>query len=208
MARLTLPAVLSSVDRVRSFLQESLAPLEPREDDFFKIELAVVELCVNISRYSYPDGAGEMEIEIETRRPDGDGHDHRRGDPLRSPLGPQARRELDPGHGPDGRAGHLPGPDPDGPVRLPARGRPERPHPRQALLISIKRFGFPVRLDQALHFLDDQVAALDAGRDLVFGQVFADGFADRGVASSLRSFSTNARGSLSMNLSPSFPPLR
>jgi len=66
MARLSLPAVLASVDRVRSFLQESLAPLEPREDDFFKIELAVVELCVNISRYAYPNGAGEMAIEIET----------------------------------------------------------------------------------------------------------------------------------------------
>jgi anti-sigma regulatory factor (Ser/Thr protein kinase) len=66
MVRLTLPAVLSSVDRVRSFLQESLSPLDPREDDFFKIELAVVELCVNIARYAYPDCAGEMAIEIET----------------------------------------------------------------------------------------------------------------------------------------------
>jgi anti-sigma regulatory factor (Ser/Thr protein kinase) len=53
------------VDRVRAFLQESLASLEPREDDFFKIELAVVELCVNISRYAYPDGPGEMAVEIE-----------------------------------------------------------------------------------------------------------------------------------------------
>ena len=66
MARLTLPAVLSSVDRVRSFLQETLAPLDPREEDFFKIELAVVEVCVNISRYAYPGGPGEMTIEIET----------------------------------------------------------------------------------------------------------------------------------------------
>ena len=66
MARLSLPAVLASVDRVRAFLQESRAPLEPREDDFFKIELAVVELCVNISRYAFPDGHGEMAVEIET----------------------------------------------------------------------------------------------------------------------------------------------
>ena len=66
MARLSLPAVLASVDRVRAFLQESLASLEPREDDFFKIELAVVELCVNISRYAYPNGPGEMAVEIET----------------------------------------------------------------------------------------------------------------------------------------------
>ena len=64
MARLTLPADLSSVDRVRSFLKASLSRLDPGEEDFFKIELAVVEMCVNIARYAFPGGAGKITIEI------------------------------------------------------------------------------------------------------------------------------------------------
>jgi anti-sigma regulatory factor (Ser/Thr protein kinase) len=64
MARLSVPAVLSSVDRVRSFLKACLSPLDPSEEDLFKVELAVVEMCVNVVRYAYPDGAGELAIEI------------------------------------------------------------------------------------------------------------------------------------------------
>ena len=64
MARLDVPADLSSVDRVRAFLKNSLADLNPSEEDFFKIELAVVEICVNISRYAYPGGAGELTVVI------------------------------------------------------------------------------------------------------------------------------------------------
>lgn len=64
MARLTLAAELSSVDRVRSFLKTSLSGLAPSEEDFFKVELAVVEMCVNIARYAFPGGTGKMTIEI------------------------------------------------------------------------------------------------------------------------------------------------
>jgi serine/threonine-protein kinase RsbW len=64
MARLDVPAELSSVDRVRSFLKDSLDCLAPAEENFFKIELAVVEMCVNISRYAYPERTGGISIEI------------------------------------------------------------------------------------------------------------------------------------------------
>lgn len=64
MARLTLAADLSSIDRIRSFLKSSLSRLDPNEEDFFKIELAVVEMCVNIARYAFSGKAGKLTIEI------------------------------------------------------------------------------------------------------------------------------------------------
>ena len=64
MARLILAADLSSIDRIRSFLKSSLSRLDPNEEDFFKIELAVVEMCVNIARYAFPGKAGKLTIEI------------------------------------------------------------------------------------------------------------------------------------------------
>ncbi len=65
MARLTLPADLSSVDEIRAFLKDCLAPLDPGEEDFFKVELAVVEMCVNVARYAFPGGSGKVTVEIE-----------------------------------------------------------------------------------------------------------------------------------------------
>lgn len=64
MDRITVPAELSSLDRVRVFLTDTLAPLGAAEQEFFKIELAVVEMCVNVARYAYPGGTGEMTVAI------------------------------------------------------------------------------------------------------------------------------------------------
>jgi len=61
---LTVAAKLSEVDNVRQFLKESLRGIDISEEDFFKIELALVEMCVNVIRYGYPDGGGEISIEI------------------------------------------------------------------------------------------------------------------------------------------------
>jgi serine/threonine-protein kinase RsbW len=65
MARLTLPAELAAIDRVRAFVKEALDPLDPNEEDFFKVELAVVEMCINVSRYAYPGASGELTVEVE-----------------------------------------------------------------------------------------------------------------------------------------------
>ena len=64
MARLTVAADLSGVDRVRFFLKNALNRLDPSEEEFFKVELAVVEMCVNIARYAYPGAAGKITIAI------------------------------------------------------------------------------------------------------------------------------------------------
>ena len=51
MKSLTIAAELSEVERVRQFLKESLQGLEISEEDFFKLELSLVEMCVNVIRY-------------------------------------------------------------------------------------------------------------------------------------------------------------
>jgi len=60
MAALTLRSDLSELKKVRHFLEENLKELNLAEDDFYKIELSVVEMYTNIVRYAYPQGDGEI----------------------------------------------------------------------------------------------------------------------------------------------------
>lgn len=64
MKSITIAADLSEIDRVRQFLKDRLQGLAVAEEDFFKIELSLVEMCVNIIRYAFPDGGGEISIGI------------------------------------------------------------------------------------------------------------------------------------------------
>jgi anti-sigma regulatory factor (Ser/Thr protein kinase) len=59
---LTLTAELSEVDRARTFLREALASLGLAEEDVFRLELALTEICVNITRYAFPDGPGTIRL--------------------------------------------------------------------------------------------------------------------------------------------------
>jgi anti-sigma regulatory factor (Ser/Thr protein kinase) len=60
MATLTVRSDLSKLKEVRHFLEENLKELNLSEDDFYKIELSVVEMCTNIICYAYPQGEGEI----------------------------------------------------------------------------------------------------------------------------------------------------
>jgi serine/threonine-protein kinase RsbW len=58
-------ADLAEIDRVRGFLREAIADLPFDEEDRFKVELALHEICVNIARYAYPRGnPGDMAVRI------------------------------------------------------------------------------------------------------------------------------------------------
>ncbi len=62
---LRVPARLEEIDRLRGFLREAIAGLPFDEQDRFKIELALHEICVNIVRYAYPQGRpGDMAVRI------------------------------------------------------------------------------------------------------------------------------------------------
>ena len=68
MNHLSIAADLSEIDGVRQFLKDSLADIDISEEDGFKIELALVEMVVNVIRYAYPDGGGVLAIEIRKDR--------------------------------------------------------------------------------------------------------------------------------------------
>jgi anti-sigma regulatory factor (Ser/Thr protein kinase) len=62
MATLTVKSDLSELNKVRYFLEENLKRLNLSEDDFYKIELSVVEMYTNIIRFAYPQGKGEIAL--------------------------------------------------------------------------------------------------------------------------------------------------
>jgi anti-sigma regulatory factor (Ser/Thr protein kinase) len=62
MNTLTVQNELSELDKVRAFLRQNLAGLDLGEEDTYKVELSLVEMCSNIIRYAYPGQRGEIVI--------------------------------------------------------------------------------------------------------------------------------------------------
>jgi len=62
---LVVPAALKEIERVRRFLRETLHALALGDEDEFKVELSLHEICVNIAMYAYPDGrSGDMAVRV------------------------------------------------------------------------------------------------------------------------------------------------
>jgi anti-sigma regulatory factor (Ser/Thr protein kinase) len=62
MESLTIAAQLAEIDRAREFLRNSVRGLALSEEEFFKVDLALVEICTNIILYAYPEEKGEIQI--------------------------------------------------------------------------------------------------------------------------------------------------
>jgi serine/threonine-protein kinase RsbW len=62
MKTLRVQSELRELDKVRQFLKKNLDGLELSEEDIYKIELSLVEMCTNIMRYAYPREKGEIAI--------------------------------------------------------------------------------------------------------------------------------------------------
>ncbi len=62
MQTLEIVSDLSQLNRVRSFVKKILADLHPSEEDFYIIELSLLEICINIIRYAYPGQKGRIRI--------------------------------------------------------------------------------------------------------------------------------------------------
>lgn len=60
MDTLTVQSELRELDKVRAFLKHNLAGLDFSEEDTYKVELSLVEMCSNIMRYAYPGKRGEI----------------------------------------------------------------------------------------------------------------------------------------------------
>jgi len=62
MKTLRIKSNLSELDRMRDFLKSCCLKIKISDKDFFKIELALLEICVNIIRYAYPQSNGEIMV--------------------------------------------------------------------------------------------------------------------------------------------------
>jgi serine/threonine-protein kinase RsbW len=62
MNTLTVQSELRELDKVRKFLKINIANLDLNEEDVYKVELSLVEMCSNIMRYAYPRDRGEIVV--------------------------------------------------------------------------------------------------------------------------------------------------
>jgi len=62
MNTLTVQSELRELGKVRKFLKENLVGLDLNEEEIYKVELSLVEMCSNIMRYAYPRDKGEIVI--------------------------------------------------------------------------------------------------------------------------------------------------
>jgi anti-sigma regulatory factor (Ser/Thr protein kinase) len=58
MDTLKVACELSEINKVRAFLKRNLQVLNVSEEDFYIIELSLLEICINIIRYAYPEKKG------------------------------------------------------------------------------------------------------------------------------------------------------
>ncbi|MGB9907032.1 MAG: ATP-binding protein [Candidatus Saccharicenans sp.] len=70
VATLEVPSELKEIDRIRRFLKKNLKGLPVSEEEHYQIELALVEICLNIIHYAYPGGKGPIGIRFWTEGPD------------------------------------------------------------------------------------------------------------------------------------------
>lgn len=60
METLKITSDLAEVERVRGFLKDHLKGLHLSENAYYIIELSLLEICINIIRYAYPENKGEI----------------------------------------------------------------------------------------------------------------------------------------------------
>jgi len=60
MKTLKITNDLAEVDKIRSFLKKNLNGLNISDEDYYKIELSLLEICINIISYAYPQEKGEI----------------------------------------------------------------------------------------------------------------------------------------------------
>lgn len=58
MDTLKVASKLSELNKIRAFLKRNLQVLNVSEEDFYIIELSLLEICINIIRYAYPEKKG------------------------------------------------------------------------------------------------------------------------------------------------------
>ena len=64
MKEFKIKSDLAEVGKLRSFLRKSLKDLNLSEKAYFIIELSLLEICINIINYAYPQKKGDLFLKI------------------------------------------------------------------------------------------------------------------------------------------------
>jgi anti-sigma regulatory factor (Ser/Thr protein kinase) len=62
MKKLRVKSELRELETIRRFLHKCLRHVDLDEDDLYKVELSLVEMCTNIMRYAYGGRRGDIDI--------------------------------------------------------------------------------------------------------------------------------------------------
>jgi anti-sigma regulatory factor (Ser/Thr protein kinase) len=60
MKTLRVKSEWTEVEKIRSFLRKSLKGLDISDSDYYQIELSLLEICINIIMYAYPEDTGDI----------------------------------------------------------------------------------------------------------------------------------------------------
>lgn len=60
---------LGEIENIKNFLKQNLQALPVTEEEHFQIELALIEICLNIIHYAYPEGRGTIQVKFWTEGP-------------------------------------------------------------------------------------------------------------------------------------------
>ena len=60
MNSLKITSDLAELDKIRDYLKETLQDLNISDKDYFRIELSLLEVCINIILYAYPREKGDI----------------------------------------------------------------------------------------------------------------------------------------------------
>jgi len=58
MKKLIVKSNLSELNKIRFFIRKNIRLIEISEKEFYIIELSILEICINIIRYAYPEKKG------------------------------------------------------------------------------------------------------------------------------------------------------
>ncbi|MCR4410271.1 MAG: ATP-binding protein [Candidatus Saccharicenans sp.] len=60
---------LGEIEAIKNFLKKNLQALPVTDEEHFQIELALIEICLNIIHYAYPENRGTIQVKFWTEGP-------------------------------------------------------------------------------------------------------------------------------------------
>lgn len=60
MGTIRVISELSEIEKIRAYLRQDLKELNISDEDYYQIELSLLEICINIMRYAYPEEKGDI----------------------------------------------------------------------------------------------------------------------------------------------------